>query len=143
MISIPRQKNFGCLPVSVAIVLIAILTGNALAQVSFPSESEVLRRLDSIESRLAGIEESLKPRSQSSSVVSQASQPSGFNLAPGERIISVDGVPVGFPTLATPVIRTTTITPRRYQESLRFSAPAYLSPYIPSYFPRCNSPDCR
>jgi hypothetical protein len=142
MNSIPRRNNFGCLPVSVAIVLIAVLTGNALAQVSFPSESEVLRRLDSIESRLAGIEESLKLRSQSS-VASQASQPSGFNLAPGERIVAVDGIPVGFPTLAAPVTRTTTITPRRYQESLKFNVPAYSSPYIPSYFPKCNGPDCR
>jgi hypothetical protein len=130
-----QRRNFGCLPVSTAIVLFAILTCNAFAQGSFPSESEVLRRLDSIETRLASIEQALQPRFTPPPVTMYASQPSSFNLAPGERIVSVDGVPVGFPTLAVPITRTTTITPRRYQESLRFNAP--------SYFPRCNGPDCR
>jgi hypothetical protein len=26
---------------------------------------------------------------------------------------------------------------------LKFNVPAYSSPYIPSYFPKCNGPDCR
>jgi hypothetical protein len=135
MTSIPRTANFGCLPVSTAIVLFALLTCTAFAQGSFPSESEVLRRLNSIETRLASIEQALQPRFTPPPVTMYASQPSSFNLAPGERIVSVDGVPVGFPTLALPITRTTTITPRRFQESVRFNAP--------SYYPQCNGRDCR
>jgi hypothetical protein len=130
-----RNRKFGCLPVSTAIILLSLLAGGVVAQGSFPSESDVLRRLDSIETRLASIEQALKPQFAPHPVTSYASHPDSFNLAPGERIVSVDGVPVGFPTLAVPITRTTTITPRRFQESVRFNAP--------SYYPQCNGRDCR
>jgi hypothetical protein len=109
-------------------IVLSMVCSGTWAQ-SFPDEADVLRRLDSIESRLSILEAAVRP------VRSASASPSSFQLAPGERLVAVDGVPVGFPTLAVPITRTTIITPRRYQESLRFSAP--------SYYPRCNGPDCR
>ena len=114
-----------------AIVLVSMFSSSAMAQIAeFPTIEQVSKRVDSLEQRIAQLELLLKGKpvaQQASNARRVSSNPYGVELAPGEILVSIDGVPVSqmsyqapLPTVDMPSVSRSVQTPRMSYSMQRY-----------------------